>query len=79
MTRFEARLRKLEVGRPNPAACDGGTTMLLVDRGDGPTRAGSNEPFDPATAAPCRKCGRPHVVIVREVIVDAGDEGGTGP
>ena len=61
MSRFGARLTRLERGRFDPAACPGPATVLLFD----------DEEYVPKLSDRCRRCGAPHVRRIVEVVVDA--------
>ncbi len=65
MSRFHARLAKLEVARVTPGACDGtGNTYLVNDE----------EASDPARVPRCRRCGGRHALVIEEVVVTSRDD-----
>jgi hypothetical protein len=66
MRRLAARLAKLEALRVSPEECDGmGNTHLVNDR----------DAFDPARVPRCRTCGGQHAIVIREVVVERGEDG----
>jgi hypothetical protein len=68
------RLNSLErrEGACRPEDCPGGTTLILSHlEGEAP-------PAVPADAPCCPRCGEPHVLVIKEVIVTArGADDGT--
>jgi hypothetical protein len=62
---LSGRLGRLERSSATPEDCRGGITCILTHE------EGEPEPPVPADACRCRRCGRPHVLVLTEVVVGA--------
>ena len=65
---FDSRLRRLEsTARKSDGPCPGGITLVQSYC----PNMGERQPEIPPDAPLCNVCGHPHVLVVREEIVDS--------
>jgi hypothetical protein len=59
------RLSRIEAASGPSGECTGGPTVILA------SSVGDEEPAIPPDAARCGQCGRSHVLVIKELIVNA--------